>query len=100
MQRKHGRLGYGDARPKVHGGMGMTTKKFTHVKVSRAKRSIGMTTKKPGDLKVRRRKAKLIAVRRQVLKNEPWYALAAIQIGIKAADRGDKSSMGENSQRH
>jgi hypothetical protein len=80
-------------------GIGMTTKKSTHLKVSRAKRSIGMTTKKPGDLKVRRRKAKLIAVRRQVLKNEPWYVSAAIQIGIKAADQGDKSSTGENSQR-
>jgi hypothetical protein len=76
----------------------MTTKKTTHLKVSRAKQSVGMT-KKPGDLKVRRRKAKLIAVRRQVLKNEPWYASAAIQIGIKATGQGDKSSTGENGQR-
>ena len=57
-------------------------------KVSRVERSIGMTVKRPGDLKVKRRKGKLIAVRRQVLKNEPWYAPAAIQIGIKAADQG------------
>ena len=57
-------------------------------KVSRAKRSIGMTAKRPSDLKVKRRKGKLIAIRRQVLKKEPWYASAAIQIGIKAADQG------------
>ena len=49
---------------------------------------LGVTTKKPGDLKLRRRKGKLIAVRRLVLKNEPWYASAAIRIGIKAADQG------------
>ena len=69
-------------------GDGMTTKKTTHRKVSGAKRGSGGTTKKPGDLKVRRAKGKLIAVRRQVLKNEPWYASAATQIGIKAADQG------------
>jgi hypothetical protein len=61
----------------------MTTKK-----IGRAERSIGMTAKRPADLKVKRRKGKLIAIRRHVLKNEPWYASAAIQIGIKAADQG------------
>jgi hypothetical protein len=63
----------------------MTKRK--HLKASGAQRSNGVTTKKPGDLKVRRRKGKLFAVRRQVLNNEPWYASAAIQIGIKAADQ-------------
>jgi len=62
----------------------MTSKKPTRLKVSRAKRS----SKKLGDLKVRRAKGKLIIVRRQVLKNEPWYASAAMQIGIKAAEQG------------
>ena len=82
----------------MHEGIGMTTKKPIHLKVSRAKRSIGLTTK-PGDLNVRRRKGKLIVVRRQDLKNEPWYASAAIQIGIKTADAGDKPSGVEDTQR-
>ena len=69
-------------------GIGMTSKKRIDLKGSRAKRSVGATTKKPGALKLRRRKGKPIPVRRQVLKNEPWYASAAIQIGIKAADQG------------
>ena len=56
----------------------MTSKKPTRLKVSRAK---------PGDLKVRRAKGKLTIVRRQVLKNEPWYASAAMQIGIKAGEQ-------------
>ena len=51
-----------------------------------------MTTKKPTHLKVRRAKRKLIAVRRQVFKNEPWYASAAIKIGIKAGDQSNNSS--------
>ena len=58
-----------------------------------------MTTKKPTHLKVRRAKGKLITVRRQVLKNEPWYASAAIHLGIKAADQGDKSASIEKSPR-
>jgi len=66
----------------------MAIKKPTDAKVSRVKRVIGATARKPGDLKVKRGKGKLIAVRPQVLKNEPWYASAAMKIGIKAADQG------------
>lgn len=69
----------------------MTIKKPTDAEASRVKRGVGATSKKPSDLRVRRRKGKPIAVRPQVLKNEPWYASAAVQIGIKAGDQGDKS---------
>jgi hypothetical protein len=71
----------------------MTTKKPIRLKVGRAKRSIGLTTK-PGDLKVRRRKGKLIVVRD--LKNEPWYASAAIQIGIRPPMRDKPSSVADS----
>jgi hypothetical protein len=78
MQPRHGPPSYGDVSLNCTGGS-MTSKKPTRLKVSRAK---------PGDLKVRRAKGKLTIVRRQVLKNEPWYASAAMQIGIKAAEQG------------
>jgi len=48
---------------------------------------MGMPSKKPTQIKVRRAKRKLIGVRRQVLKNEPWYASAAIKIGIRPPNR-------------
>jgi hypothetical protein len=50
---------------------------------------IGMTTKKPTDLKIRRAKRKLKVARPEVFKKEPWYASAAMRIGIKTGD--DKS---------
>jgi hypothetical protein len=50
-----------------------------------------MAAKKPTDLKIKRTKPKLKAVKREVLKNEPRYASAAIQMGIKTADQRDKS---------
>jgi hypothetical protein len=65
-------------------GICMTTKKPTHLKVSRSKRAASLIAKKPGDLKVRRGKRKLMTVRQQVLRNERWYASAVMQIGIKA----------------
>src|SRR5215204_3306914 len=58
---------------------------------------IGMTTKKPtarkpAQLKIRRAKRNLKVVARQaVLKNEPWYASAAMQLAIRTADQRDKS---------
>ena len=51
-----------------------------------------MKAKKPTHLKAKRGKRKLIAVRREVLKNEPWYASAAMRMGIKAAGQADKSA--------
>jgi hypothetical protein len=49
------------------------------------------TARKPTQMKIRRVKRKLKTVRPQVLKNEPWYASAAIQLGIRTADQRDKS---------
>jgi len=50
-----------------------------------------MTAKKPKDLNIKRAKRKLRPVRPKVLKNEPWYASAAMRMGIKTADQRDKA---------
>jgi hypothetical protein len=57
------------------------------------------TLKKPAQLKIRRAKRKLKVVRGQVLKNEPWYASAAMRIAIKTADERNKSDILEKSPR-
>jgi hypothetical protein len=47
--------------------------------------------KKPTQLKIRRAKRNLKIVGRQaVLKNEPWYASAAMQLGIRTREQRDK----------
>jgi hypothetical protein len=50
-----------------------------------------MRAKKPGDLKIKRRKPKSGFVRAKASKDQPWYASAALRIGIttKALRDGD-----------
>jgi hypothetical protein len=52
-----------------------------------------MNAKKPGDLKIKRGKPKSRTVRRKESKTEPWYASAALRIGIttKAVSEDDNS---------
>jgi hypothetical protein len=57
-----------------------------------------MAAKKPTELTIKRAKPKLKVVRREVLKNEPWYAAVASQMGIKTPDRRDKSRTPEKGQ--